>query len=157
VVRIAGQNHLGDGAGLVLAVLYFEHRLVLVWVERLAERRLDASDAVLLESVLQGSFAGGDPGQQVSKRLVFIWQTRWYALQRTRQIVGRLQEILYQLRSREPHCIVALALEAAPEVLLFGQYAQQLLLERCRILLGRAGRLLSRLFWRSAFASDGCR
>jgi len=112
---------------------------------------------VLLESVLQGSFAGGDSGQQVPKSLVFIWQTRWHALQRTRQIVGRLQEILYQLRSREPHCIVALALKAAPEVLLFGQHAQQPLLELGRILVGTAGRLLSSLSWRSAFASDGFR
>jgi hypothetical protein len=58
VVGIAGQNHLSDRPGLAPAALYFEHRLVLVWVERLAESRLDASDAVLCERVLQSSFAG---------------------------------------------------------------------------------------------------
>jgi hypothetical protein len=78
-------------------------------------------------------------------------------VQRTRQIVRRLQQILYQLCSREPHCIVPLTLEAAAEVLLLGQHAQEPLLELGRILLGRTSRLLSSLFWRSAFASNGGR
>ena len=91
MVGVAGQNHLRDGAGLALAAVYFEHCLVLIWVERLTGCGLDASDAVLRERVLQGSFAGGDPGEQVPQRLVLIWQTGWHALQCTRQIVRRLQ------------------------------------------------------------------
>ena len=44
----------------------------LVGVERLTERGLDACDTVLRESVLQGSFAGSDPGQEVLQCLVLI-------------------------------------------------------------------------------------
>jgi len=62
VVCVAGQDYLGDGIGLAVTVLYFEHGLVLVGIERLTERGLDASDAVLREGVLEGSFAGGDSG-----------------------------------------------------------------------------------------------
>jgi hypothetical protein len=50
------------------------------------------------------------------------------------------------LSGREPHCIVALPLEAALKVLLFCQHAQQALLQLCRIVRGTAGRLLSSLF-----------
>jgi hypothetical protein len=68
-----------------------------------------------------------------------------------------LQQLPDQFRGREPHRIVALAFEAALKVLLFGQHAQQALPEFCRIVLGRAGKLLSIRSWRSAFARVGCR
>jgi hypothetical protein len=48
-----------------------------------------------------------------------------------------LQPVSYKLRSREPHCIIALPLEAALEILLFGQHAQQPLLTLGRIVLVR--------------------
>ena len=72
MVGVTGENHLGDGAGLAFAALDFKHSLVPVGVERLTERGLDASDPVLRESVLQGSFAGSDPGQEVLQCLVLI-------------------------------------------------------------------------------------
>ena len=73
MVGVTGENHLGDGAGLAFAALDFKHSLVPVGVETpLTERGLDACDTVPRESVLQGSFAGSDPGQEVLQCLVLI-------------------------------------------------------------------------------------
>ena len=157
VVGIAGENHLGDGSGLELAAVHLEHGLVLVGIERRTEFGFDASDTVLCERVLQSAFAGGNPGQQTLQSFVLIWQTGLNSVQRTRQIVRRLEQILYQLRSGKPYGIVPFALQTPPEILLFRQYPQQPLPEFGRILLDKAGGLGSGFPGRSGLASDGCR
>ena len=86
-----------------------------------------------------------------------IWQTGSNSVQRTRQIVRRLEQIVYQLRSGKPDGIVPFALQAPPEILLFSQHPQQPLPEFGRILLDKAGGFGSGFPGRSGFASDGCR
>ena len=63
VIGITGQDDLGDGAGLVVTGINYEHSLVLMRVELIAERGMDLSDAVSGEGVLQRSFARGYASQ----------------------------------------------------------------------------------------------
>src|SRR3984893_1237199 len=125
VIGVTGQNDLSDGAGRPFAALDLEHRLVTVGIKRLPERRLDPSDAMSHEGILQSSFARSHPGQQIPCCLVLGRQVRWHALQRARQVICRLQEVLDQLCRREPDRILAFALKPASKVLLLSEDAHQ--------------------------------
>lgn len=133
MIGITRQDDLGDGAGLVVTGMNYEHRLVLLRVELIAERGMDLGDAVSGEGVLQRSFAGGYASQQILHYLVLIRRVGRHALQCASQIVRGLKEILHQLCCREPNRLVALPFNSAAKVLSLGEHAQELLLELGRI------------------------
>ena len=117
---------------------HLEDRLVAVGVERLPER-VDPADAVLLEGVEQRTFGRFDAGQQSPHRLVARGLVR-HALDRTAQIVGRLEQIAGQARGGEPDRLLALALGTPAAVLLLGQRAQEpvVAVRHLRLELGHA-------------------
>src|SRR6202049_643695 len=132
VIGVTGQNDLSDGPGWPFAALDLEHRLVTVGIKRLPERRLDPSDAMSHEGILQSSFARSHPGQQIPCCLVLGREVRWHALQRARQVICLLQQLLDQLRRRKPDRILALSFDPASKVFLVREHAHQAVSEFSR-------------------------
>src|SRR5258705_1581419 len=132
VIGVTRQNDLGDGAGWPFTALDLEHRLVKVVIKWRAQRRLDPSDAMFHEGVMQSSFARSHPGQQIPYFLALSRQVRWHALQRTRQIIRRLQQVVDQMKCRKPDRIIALAFDPASKVFLVGEDAHQAVSELSR-------------------------
>ena len=103
-----------------------EHRVMTVRIECLSER-VDLLHAVTSQRRQQISFGRLDARKHPLDRRA-VGSIRCCAVDRTAEIVERVQQILRNARGCEFHCLIALLPHLPAYVLLFGQRAHQLVL-----------------------------